>query len=496
LDSLDKSLSLILDETYEKMLHYAHNLQGPLTMLNMLGIVLPILGLVILPLAVSFVDQIKWYHLMVLYNLALPTGVFYMSKVILSSRPSGYGESDISENNPRLKKYRNILINVGPAEVKMNPIYVSVMIFVLFFFIGLIPMILHVLAPGFDIVITTKDKIQIIDTYQIKEGKFYLLGYRLDKEKYVGPFGIGSSLLSLFIPLGLGMSFSTYYRLRSKNVIKIREESKKLEKEFAGALFQLGNRIGDGLPVEIAFSKVAEVMSGTTSGRFFQLASINITKLGMSVDQAVFDPKHGALAYYPSNLIESSMKVLVESSKKGPLIASQAVINVSEYIKQMHRVDERLKDLMADTISSLQSQISFLSPAIAGIVVGITSMITTILGQLSDTLKGLGQNVDSGVSGAAATGGGLGGLAPDFFGIGIPTFYFQVIVGIYVVQIIYLMTILVNGIQNGSDKLSERYMIGTNLRTSTILYVIISLIVMVIFNFIAGMVLSGVQLTG
>ena len=50
LDSLDKSLSVILEETYEKMLHYAHNLKGPLTALHMLGIILPILGLVILPL--------------------------------------------------------------------------------------------------------------------------------------------------------------------------------------------------------------------------------------------------------------------------------------------------------------------------------------------------------------------------------------------------------------------------------------------------------------
>ena len=89
LNSLEKSLTLILDETYEKMLHYAHNLQGPLTMLNMLGIVLPILGLVILPLVVSFMEQVRWYHLMLLYNIALPIGVFYMSRAVLSTRPTG-----------------------------------------------------------------------------------------------------------------------------------------------------------------------------------------------------------------------------------------------------------------------------------------------------------------------------------------------------------------------------------------------------------------------
>src|SRR3990167_4667671 len=63
LDSLDKALSVMLSETYEKMLHYAHNLQSPVTMLHMLGVILPILGLVILPMVVNFIEEVKWYHL-------------------------------------------------------------------------------------------------------------------------------------------------------------------------------------------------------------------------------------------------------------------------------------------------------------------------------------------------------------------------------------------------------------------------------------------------
>jgi len=499
LDSLEKSLRLMLDETYEKMLHYAHNLQSPLTMLNMLGIVLPILGLVILPLVVSFMEEVKWYHLMALYNLALPIGVYYLGRVVLSIRPTGYGETDISEVNPKMKKYRNVLFKVGNSELSMNPFYFSFAVFAIMFLIGISPILLHyLLPPGFDIVIYgsgSETGMRFIDNYQVPEGKFYFLGYRDVDGDIIGPFGLGAAILSLLIPLSFGFSIGLYYKLRSRNVMKIRDESKKLEKEFAAALFQLGNRIGDGLPVEIAFSKVAEVTSGTTSGRFFELVSLNITKLGMNVEAAIFDPKHGALAYYPSNLIESSMKVLVQSSKKGPLVASQAIINVSEYIKQIHRVDERLKDLMADTISSLNSQISFLTPSIAGIVIGITSMITTILGNLKDQMAALGSNTDTGSLGGAGIGGSLSNL--DFFGLGIPTFYFQVIVGLYVVQIIYIMTIIVNGIKNGADPLGERHLLGQNLITSTTLYCIISLVVMLIFNIVAGMVLGNlVTVTG
>ncbi len=497
LNSLEKSLSLILDETYEKMLHYAHNLQGPLTMLNMLGIVLPILGLVILPLVVSFMEGVKWYHLFALYNVALPLGVLYLSRSILRTRPTGYGDTDVSESNPEMKKHKNILLNFGGKEYQLHPGFIGAMVFIVFFMIGFSPLIMHAIVPDMDVAVTEEYGIEFISsptdckTYVAPETiyKFYLGGYKCNKTgEVVGPFGLGAALLSLFVPLAFGMGFGLYFKLRSENVIKIRNESKKLEAEFAGALFQLGNRIGDGLPVEIAFSKVADVMSGTVSGKFFEVVSVNITKLGMSVEDAIFDKKRGALVYYPSSLIESSMKVLVESSKKGPLVASQALINVSEYIKQIHRVDERLKDLMADTISSLQSQISFLTPAISGIVIGITSMITGIIGNLADNMKRLSAN--SAGDGAGA-GTGMGIDVADFFGLGIPTFYFQVIVGIYVVQIIYIMTVLVNGIQDGSDSLAERYMLGNNLVRSTVLYFFIALIVMLIFNVIASVVTGG-----
>ncbi|HEY9701399.1 MAG TPA: hypothetical protein V6C58_03080, partial [Allocoleopsis sp.] len=292
------------------------------------------------------------------------------------------------------------------------------------------PILMHALAPSFDIGVT-EDFLLVpaespvdCSTYQLPETpyKFMLLGYKCNSKtnEVVGPFGLGAAILSLFIPLSFGLGFGLYFKLRSQNVMKIRDESKKLEQEFAGALFQLGNRIGDGLPVEIAFAKVADVMQGSVSGKFFQIASVNITKLGMNVEEAIFDKKRGAIVYYPSSLIESSMKVLVESSKKGPLVASQALINVSEYIKQIHRVDERLKDLMADTISSLQSQISFLTPAISGIVIGITSMITGIIGNLSDNMARLGQGLES--SGASIGGGFNPG---DFFGIGVQHFIFK-----------------------------------------------------------------------
>jgi hypothetical protein len=485
---LDKALDVILQETYEKMLHYAHNLKAPITMLHMLGIILPILGLVILPLVVSFMEGVAWYHLATLYNIILPASVYYLGKQILSKRPTGYGSVDVSKN-PALKKYRNFIIKIGPSEIIINPIYVSIFIAVTCLLIAFLPLIMHILSPGWDIITTTGGEIMPINEYEHEEAKFYFIGYKMSTDPnkgYIGPFGLGAALISIFLPLSVGLSVGVYYRVRTKNVLKIRTETKKLEAEFASALFQLGNRLGDGFPAEIAFQKVAMTIPDTYSGKFFGLVATNITKLGMNVEQSIFDPERGAILDYPSDLIETSMKVLIESAKKGPLVAAQALINVSRYIKEMHNVDERLRDLMADTISSMKSQIKFLTPVISAIVIGITSMVTTILGKLGSQL----QNLQTESAAAAGAGGAAMGLT-QLFGDGMPTFFFQIIVGFYVVQIVYILTILVNGIENGFDKLAEESEKGTNMTRSTIMYCLLSLGVMLMFNMIAGNIIGG-----
>ena len=440
----------------------------------MLGIILPILGLVILPMIVNFMEGVKWYHIAALYNIALPVVVYYLGKGILSRRPTGYGQTDISEENPELKKYKNVIMKFGKFEFLISPIFFSILIGALLFLLGISPLILHSLNFS-DIGFGAEDLLSVCGR------KFCLLGYRqsIVTGSPIGPYGIGASILSLSVTLAFGLGLGIFYTLRSKNVIRIRKRAEKLELEFASALFQLGNRLGDGLPAEIAFGKVANTMEGTVSGSFFKLVSMNISKLGMSIKKAIFDPVHGALITFPSNLIESSMKVLIQSVKKGPVIAAQALTNISRYIREIHKVNERLRDLMADIISDMNSQIKFLTPAIAGIVVGITAMVTGILGKLGAQLQTI----------TAGTGQQVGLVS--IFGDGIPTYYFQIIVGLYVIQITYILTILINGIENGSDNLNEKYLLGKNLIRSTLLYCFISLFVILLFNVIASNILTA-----
>ncbi len=475
LATLDRALSLILEETFDKMMHFAQNLKSPITMLHMLGIIMPILGLVILPLVISFMQQVLWYHIAIIYNVILPLGVYYLGKEILSTRPTGYGDTDISEL-PDYQGYRGKQWTIFGKKVSVAALSLGLLVFVVFFLIGISPLLLHIIMPkDFDVPIGSN---------------FHLLEYKEVGNKTIGPFGFGASILSLFVILAIGLGYGLYHRHNTQKLMKIREETKKLEEEFAAALFQLGNRLSNNIPAEIAFDKVSKIMEDTRPGTFFKIVSNNISRLGMSVEQAIFDLKVGALIYYPSAVIKSSMKVLIEGVKKGPLIAAKAVMDVGEYIKEIHKVNERLKDLLADIISSMKSQISVLTPIIAGIVVGITSMITTIINKLGELLNTLGSSGDA--TGSLSNIKGIFGM----FSVGIPVYHFQIIVGLYVIQITIILTILVNGIENGSDSLNEKYTLGENVTRATILYCLIALIFMVIFNVLANSILSQVAATG
>ncbi len=460
LDLLDKALNVMLEGTYDKMLHYAQDLKNPITTLHMLGVVLPILGLVIFPLVGSFLGGlIGWQHLFIIYNIFLPFGVFAFGLNALSKRPTGFSATTTQQ---------------GLLQKIKSPTVSCALIATFFIALGFLPVIFHILDPRVDFNVGVF-------------GNFF--NYITIGNNTFGPFGLGALLLSFAIPFGCAVALGTYYKSKTRNLIKLRKETKNLEKEFASALFQLGNRIGDGIPAEMAFSNVAQVMTGTPTGKFFRIVDTNIRQLGMSMPEAIFNEKTGAILTYPSAVIRSSMEVLIESAQKGPKIVAESLISVANYIERINKVNERLKDLLAEVISSMKAQISFLTPAIAGIVVGISAMIVNIIVTLNTKFTEFVQNPDA--LGATSQ---LQVISEIFNVQGvIPGFYFQLVVGLYVVQLTYILSVLQNSIENGTDKIAEQHLLGKNMTRSVYLYIGIAAVVTVLFSLLSQGILAGTE---
>ncbi|MFH1710883.1 MAG: hypothetical protein ABH840_01065 [Nanoarchaeota archaeon] len=480
--TLERALQTILDGVYEKMLRYTHDIRSPLTNLYMLGIVLPTLGLALLPLASTLLSgMIQWYHVFLLFNLIIPFFVFYMTSEIMLKRPGGYGETEVLELSPLYAQYKS-----------KKPYLTAFLICLPLLLLGTLPFIFQIpgLMHNVNIEIAQNPILNLKSDYTFSElgigvlGENYIFDFKRVGESTVGPFGLLAVLLSLLIPLGIALFFVISFKIKTRELIETREQSKQLEREFAGSLFQLGNRLGDGMPAEIAFSKIAESSRGLVTENFFKTVNTNLQSMGMSLEQAIFNPRRGAITYYPSALISISMKILIESVKKGLQVAARSLMSISEYIKNIHKINERLRDLLAEVVSDMKSNMTFLAPLLAGIVVGLGSMIVFILNKLK---------------GIAPTGG-------DSFGVGnfseilsifnietmIPPYFLQLSIGIYIIEIVFIMTKTLVTVDSGEDKLKTTSETGKNLLAAGILYLITSLIAILALSLLVGIALGGI----
>jgi hypothetical protein len=296
-----------------------------------------------------------------------------------------------------------------------------------------------------------------------------------------GPYSFVASIFGLLIVYGIGMSLSFYFDKRSIRAEKIRKKTKQIEEEFSTTLFQLGNRLGDGLPLEIAFERVLYTLDdGSEVYKFFQIVVENIKRKNMGVEDAIYDPQNGALKYYPSPIIKSSMKVLIDSSKKGPLVASNSILSMSEYIKKMDSVEARLSDLLGETIGSMKSQIKFLSPLMMGIVSGIATMIGIIIVGVKRAMTAVGAE-----SGADAS------QFSDLISYGMSPYFFQVILGLYVLIIVYIMSRIINSIEYSGDAVYLNRELASNFKKASKLYCSLALVVTIVFSLIAISVMGS-----
>ena len=473
---LEKSLQVILDGVYDKMLKYTHNVKSPLTNVYMLGIVLPTLALAILPLASTMLQgAIKWYHVLLLFNVIVPFLVIYLTGNVMMQRPGGYGETSLLEKHPLYPKYKS-----------KRPYVIGALIGLPFFIVGLIPFLWrYTNLPIWLNMARDYSWKEIGVGFMGNSGIFGIIDNGAGG--LAGPHGALALVLSLFVPLSISIMFIIAARKKTEEIIKSRDQYKDVEKEFTSSLFQLGNRIGDGLPAEIAFSKVAESTKGTATEGFFKIVNENIQQLGMSLERALFDPKRGAVIFYPSQLVATSMKILVESAKKGLQVAARSLMSISEYVKNIKKINMRLNDLLADIISDMKSNMTFLAPLLSGIIIGLSGMITTILGSLAAMFEG-----DVGGSVAIEAAGGIGGLL-SIFDITqmIPTYWLQIVVGIYLIQIVFILTSTLVTIKSGKDQLQVTAETGKNLKRSITLYFIVALVAIVGLSLIGAVALSG-----
>lgn len=470
ISALEKGLQVVLDGVYDKMLKFSHSVRSPLTNVYMLGVVLPTLGLALIPLASAMIGGLLNYiHIFILFNLIVPFLVFYLTDKVLGMRPGGYGETALLEKNPLYPKFKD------PSHFRKAFLIIFPLLI-----LSLLPLIFQFTPVPESLGLEKDYTFSELGLSFLGDGNFF--GFIETPTGVKGPFGLGSLLLGILFPISIGLFFSIAYSGKTKELIVERQKTKELEAEFNNSLFQLGSRLGNGIPPELVFGKVAESTKGLRTHEFFSKVNYNVRQMGMSVERAVFDKTRGVMRFYPSSLIATSMRVLIESSKKGLKIAAVSLMSISEYVKNLDKITMRLKDLLAEIVSDMKSNMVFLAPLLSGIVVGLAAMITSILGMLQ-----LGE-----LATEATNLGTLTNLINIFqYQDMIPPYFLQISVGVYLIEIIFILTSTLVTIDSGEDRLETMNKIGRNLKSGIGLYFVVATISIIALSLLSVLVLGN-----
>ena len=148
-------------------------------------------------------------------------------------------------------------------------------------------------------------------------------------------------------------------------------------------------------------------------------------------------------------------------------------------MKNIQKITDRLRDVLAEVVSDMKSNMTFLAPLLSGIVVGLAAMIAFILNKLE--------------IGNLESAGGIGNMG-DLLGIFdltkmIPPYYLQIAIGIYLIQIIFILTKSLVTVDSGEDKLERTHKIGLNLKRGILLYFITALLSTLALFFLSTIVL-------
>ena len=461
-DLLEKANSDVLEGSKEKMDLYARQLHQPTVYLYYFGILLPLMMAIILPIggAIAKTDIANPVTMSVLYIFILPVLVLVYGNSILGSRPPTYVPPDIPEDFPGLPPKG--IWRIGNTGVPYKFLAV-------FLFAGLV-------AAGYW---ADQQLLASIPSYALEEQMKIVPHITVFCDKAgakCDPF-IGQLTVSGLL-LGIAAAVSVWLLGKYSARKKVQDEIRAMEVEFKDALYVLASRLGENRPMEEALRQAVEFLpKSKIANNIFKRILENVSSMGMTVEAAIFDETFGAIKNYPSNVIRGGLRIMVDSVELGVNVAAKSLISLSMQIRNAQKIDEMLRKLLEDVTTMLGTMSTFVAPIVLAVVASLQKVITTSLTgncpeAAAETASVPGMSGTTGLSGMFC--GGAKGADPTTFSL---------ILGIYVIEIVVLLTYFNSQIEDSNNRLHTYTSVAVALPIAVVLYVVISYVTA---SFLAG----------
>jgi len=542
---LDKTMMEVLESVKEKMGDYARSLNQPSVMLFYIGVLLPLLLVIILPVGSAFSGMpfATAPVLFAIYCIGIPFMAFTFAKGVVKKRPPTYEPPEITDNFVGLPKKWMMKFGSGGADVRVIAIFIliaGVLLGATLSYEGFPPKdlmpkdpetnlpVFQLLAPdkqyaeifaeyGSDYFEKVLDLyiIQIGDPlpgYGVKEGRLYksliaqgAYSTALDTERVVlkkeleitsKPKNDPTKYIfwsGLLFTIALLVSFILYYR----NIYKRNAQLQivQMEDEFKESMYMIASRMGENKPVENALKQAKEFLPNLLiSKRIFGKTVENIELMGLPLETAVFDPVYGAMKGIPSKTLTTAMRLLVDSVTLGVEVASRTLMSLSLQMENMDKVNKALSDMVSDVTTTMQTMALFIAPMVLGITTALQKVVIMTLASVVASPEAMGAQdasstiASSGVGNVVGNAGNIGSIfkvsIDSFKSFATPRDYL-IIIGIYVALIVIILTFFTTKIKEDNSLLFK-----INLAKSLPIAMAVYLVTTIVANFAIGMVMG------
>ena len=374
---LDKTMTELLESIRNKMEDYARSLTQPSTFLFYLGVLLPLILVIILPIGSAFSRQplARADILFVLYNVIIPLGAWLFARSVIKKRPPTYESPVISDSHPELPKKWKMLVGKSQLDIRLVMVLLLVAGIGVSYFLSQYgvylgpetPIIPHdrtlgeVIKQSFNeddaqyfevghtlynlLLVETGNEAEARSKLLVEKQKFFASPEN-DITPYILIFG---TMLSIAGAIAIGLYYRNIYKRR------IQENIATMESEFKDSLYIMASRMGENKPIEEALQHTRNFLPNTLiADRIYGKTVDNITILGLPLESAIFDPNFGSLKNLNSNIIRSSMKLLVDSVQLGVNVGARTLISLSLQLSNAEKISRLLSTLTQEITSTMQ----------------------------------------------------------------------------------------------------------------------------------------------
>jgi len=479
---LDQTMNETLVSVKGKLEDYARTLNQPATVMFYLGILLPLLLIIVLPVGSAFSGSAlaQPIYLILIYNIGIPLGCFFFAQNVIKKRPPTYNPPNIPDDYPGLPKKNHI---------KIKDLQINVFIIIAILLVGGL-LVGFTLQKAFGI---TKEKVleeefgtttpvwectdQEITQKRnnpafvcvIEEQRFWQ-----DPKNAITPYYL---IFSILIVIAASISLWAYTTSVYKRKIQLSTENQ--EKEFKDALYIIASRLGENKPIEDAFEHTRQFLPKSTVAKdIFGKTVDNIRVLGLTLESAVFDRTYGALKNNPSRIIKSAMQLVVDSVQMGVNVAAKTLLSYSMQLRNTDEINRLLSTLIAEITGTLNSMAKFIGPIILGVTTTLHKVVISTLASVASS--GAIQDMTKSLEGLskAEMGMDLGQITSFGNAINVDVIgklangtTFTIIVAIYLIEIVIIMTYFTTMIEQENITL-VKYRIAQTLPIAVILFII------------------------